>query len=184
MTRAGANESAFRLITDYLKIDQNKKFYPALYTRGIILKNLGNYESAIVSLDESIKLNPDFYEARILQCNIFLSLNKYEKAISACDQGIEIIEKLQKGGSLKVKVFKVWHQKAETLYRMGRNKEAIEAYSIAINLLPNPHSYLNRGVAREALGDYKGAIEDYSQTIQLNPKYLPFADFLNANDIH
>jgi tetratricopeptide (TPR) repeat protein len=173
LTRFDNDNTAFKLIEIYLNSGDNKAFYPAWFIRAKILAALGKYEESLSSLEESIRLNPDFYEARVLQCSLlWSSLKKYEEAVTACNKGIEIVEKLEKSGNLQIKPFNVWHQKAQALENMKRYKEAIESYTIAISILPNPHSYLNRGVNRvNGLNDSKGAIEDFTQAIQLNPNY-------------
>ena len=33
------------------------------------------------------------------------------------------------------------------------------------------HAYHNRGVSKDKLGNYKGAIADYDKAIELNPQY-------------
>jgi tetratricopeptide (TPR) repeat protein len=174
LIRIGADESAFKLIENYLSGDNNRKFYPAWFLRGELLMRLGKSRESLSSLDEAVRLNPDFYEAKINKCSyLWGTLKEYENSVKACDQGIEIIKRLEKSGRLKVKPpFNAWHQKATALSYMGKNKESIEAYNIAISISPNPHSYLNRGVSRGVLGDHKGAIEDYNSAIQINPKYI------------
>ncbi len=172
LTRYGNANTAFRLIEIYLNSGDNKAFYPAWFIRGKILAELGKYEESLSSLEESVRLNPDFYEARVLQCSLLWgTLKKYEEAVMVCDKGIEIVKKLEKTGNLQIKPFNVWHQKAQVLENMKRYKEAIESYTIAISILPNPHSYLNRGINRYVLNDRKGSIEDFTQAIQLNPNY-------------
>ena len=45
-------------------------------------------------------------------------------------------------------------------------------YTKAIEINPNyVLSYYNRGVAKEALKDYYGAITDYTKFIEINPNY-------------
>jgi tetratricopeptide (TPR) repeat protein len=183
LLNGGLYTDAFRLIQTYLKTEENRKSYPVWYLKGTILYHIGYneksleakniyYEEALSSLEESVRLNPDFYESKVLQCRILSDLKKNEKAIAACDQGINIIRKLQKNGNLKVKVFNVWHIKAAILKQMGQIDEAIKTYGIAISILPNPHSYLNRGAIRaNRLADYKGAIDDYTEAIRINPNY-------------
>lgn len=51
-----------------------------------------------------------------------------------------------------------------------RYGDAAEAFTRAIELAPTfALGYLNRGVAREALGDAAGAAEDYQHTLELEP---------------
>ncbi|MCU7858980.1 MAG: tetratricopeptide repeat protein [Candidatus Thiodiazotropha sp. (ex Lucinoma kastoroae)] len=53
----------------------------------------------------------------------------------------------------------------------GEFKEAINLYDKAINVNPNDaYIYFNRGAAKLNLGDFDGAIADFTKTIELNPK--------------
>ena len=53
---------------------------------------------------------------------------------------------------------------------MGRYAEAIAAFDDALALRPDlSNAYLNRGVAREELGNTAAALADYDRALQLNP---------------
>lgn len=52
-------------------------------------------------------------------------------------------------------------------------QDSISLYSDVLEKYPNSHlSYLNRGIAKSNLRDYKGALDDYNAAIQKNPDYL------------
>lgn len=54
----------------------------------------------------------------------------------------------------------------------GSWQAAIDAYSDALESRPDwVDAYVNRGVARAALGDYTGAIRDYDEALRLDPEY-------------
>jgi tetratricopeptide (TPR) repeat protein len=62
------------------------------------------------------------------------------------------------------------------LIGLQRYQEALPALEIAIALNPNDRlelAYFNRGIAREHLGDIRGAYHDYKQALELNPKFEP-----------
>lgn len=61
------------------------------------------------------------------------------------------------------------------LVQMGRHGEAISAITEALGLgVQEPHkAYFNRGAAREALGDLRGAYEDYSTALEIQPDWGP-----------
>jgi tetratricopeptide (TPR) repeat protein len=62
------------------------------------------------------------------------------------------------------------------LIGLQRYQEALPALEKAIALNPNDRlelAYFNRGIAREHLGDIRGAYHDYKQAQELNPKFEP-----------
>ena len=66
----------------------------------------------------------------------------------------------------------------ETVYGLGAdatNGEAVAAITEALGLgVREPHkAYFNRGAAREALGDLRGAYEDYSTALEIQPDWGP-----------
>jgi len=57
--------------------------------------------------------------------------------------------------------------------KRGNNQEAIEYYSLFIIKYPNfPGAYNNRGLAKLALDDFRGAIQDCNKVIEIEPNYL------------
>jgi tetratricopeptide (TPR) repeat protein len=61
------------------------------------------------------------------------------------------------------------------LVLLGRHGEAVAAITEALGLgVSEPHkAYYNRGAAREALGDLRGAYEDYSTALEIEPDWGP-----------
>lgn len=61
------------------------------------------------------------------------------------------------------------------LLQLRRPGEAIAALTTAMSLgVTEPHkAYFNRGAARESLGDLRGAYEDYSTALEIQPDWGP-----------
>ena len=61
------------------------------------------------------------------------------------------------------------------LLQLRRPGEAIASLTTAVSLgVAEPHkAYFNRGAAREALGDLRGAYEDYSTALAIEPDWGP-----------
>jgi tetratricopeptide (TPR) repeat protein len=61
------------------------------------------------------------------------------------------------------------------LVQLGRHGPAIAAITEALGLgVREPHkAYFNRGAAREALGDLRGAYEDYNTALEIQPDWGP-----------
>jgi len=64
-----------------------------------------------------------------------------------------------------------WYKKGHLLSSYGKYREAIDAYSRAIDLNPQyAEAYLSRAMAHDQLRDYIQAVRDYEKVIQLNPE--------------
>ena len=75
-----------------------------------------------------------------------------------------------------------WFKNGYAFQNAGNYKQAIEAYSRAIELDPNDAwVYFNRGVAYDNLGDYQQAINDYKTAAKLG--YKPAQDYLRSKGI-
>jgi tetratricopeptide (TPR) repeat protein len=65
--------------------------------------------------------------------------------------------------------------RGSALVQLGRYGPAIADLTEALGMgVAEPHkAYYNRGVAREALGDLRGAYEDYNTALQIQPDWGP-----------
>jgi tetratricopeptide (TPR) repeat protein len=64
-------------------------------------------------------------------------------------------------------------KKQLTKGQIQKNIHNIDLYSKIIEGNPyDEYAYCNRGVSKEVLKDYKGAVADYSKVIKLNPKFV------------
>lgn len=65
--------------------------------------------------------------------------------------------------------------RAAALVQLSRHGEAIAEITTALGLgVLEPHkAYFNRGVAREQLGDLRGAYEDYRTALEIQPDWGP-----------
>ncbi|HXS07387.1 MAG TPA: tetratricopeptide repeat protein [Rhizomicrobium sp.] len=67
------------------------------------------------------------------------------------------------------------------LIGLGRYREALPSLERAVTLSRGDKlelAYYNRGIAREHLGDIKGAYFDYKKAAEINPKFAPAAEQL------
>jgi len=110
----------------------------------------------------------------------FLVLIALVSAISlGCKESAKSAEDYNKQGNAKYKLGDKQGAIADF------NQANIAGYNKAILINPNDaDSYFRRGLAKYELGDKQGAIADFTKVVLIKPQYLPFADFLNANDIH
>jgi tetratricopeptide (TPR) repeat protein len=113
---------------------------------GIALENQGDLEKAIAHYNCAIALGPDYAKAYQSRGVIFCELEDYVEAVKDLEKAADLY---QKQGQEQQ------HQRIiKLLKKIGRAK-----------------GYYRRGIARENQGDYLGAIEDYTQTIGIEPSW-------------
>lgn len=76
---------------------------------------------------------------------------------------------------LNPKYAEAYVNRGGALVMMGRPGPAVAALTEAMGLgVKEPHkAYFNRGAAREALGDLRGAYEDYEAALSIKPQWGP-----------
>jgi tetratricopeptide (TPR) repeat protein len=69
--------------------------------------------------------------------------------------------------------------KAQALMQIGEHHSALLAYDEAIRRAPEAGvTYANRGILKDRMGDYRGALEDYERALELEPEVAEGPGFL------
>ena len=89
----------------------------------------------------------------------FLSKDDCEKALPYFEKAVESDSNYAEA----------WTQAGFCKEKLGRHSEAIEASKKAVNLRPSAESYFNIGLAHYYLKQYREAVENYRQSIRLDP---------------
>ncbi|MDJ0733016.1 MAG: tetratricopeptide repeat protein [Nostocaceae cyanobacterium] len=159
------------------------------YKRGLARYKLGDYQGAIVDFTQVINVNHNYVNAYNKSGLARYHLGDYEGAIADFTQAIRI----NPYDAI------LYMNRGYIRSNIGDNQGAVEDYTEAIKINPNYHNhqssdnlvknhfhadiliqsieinandavgYKNRGNARYDLGDYQGAIVDYTQVININP---------------
>ena len=119
-----------------------------------------------------------FQEAMQRLCTRFLDV-PLDAVIHPIPQAIQEIVEEQKVAANKAAQVKQeeltaqeWFEKGYVFQEVNSLDEAIRCYTEAIRLRADfAEAYYNRGVARRAKGDHKGADQDYNKAVQFNPAY-------------
>ncbi|GAB1544548.1 hypothetical protein NUACC21_72240 [Scytonema sp. NUACC21] len=167
--------AAIRTYNEVLQL--NPKDVVTYYKRGLARYHLGDYEGAIADYIQAIKINPYYGKVYTRIGLARYRLGDYEGAISDYTQAIRI----NPNDAFAYK------NRADVRSHIGDRQGALEDYTQAIKMNPNllkdnqgfpqiveanptnAESYKKRGHSRHDIGDYKGAIEDYTQAIKMNP---------------
>jgi len=123
----------------------------------------GQYDAAITTYDEALRLNPKDANTYYKRGNARYHLGDYEGAIKDYIHAIKI----------NPNYTKAYHKSGNARYHLGDYEGAIEDYTQAIKINPyDAVAYRNRADTLYHIGDNQGAIEDYTQAIKINPYLL------------
>jgi len=133
---------------------------------------LHQYREAIEDYTQAIKLSPDaFYyrnrgnAKRALQ-DYAGAIDDYREAVSLAPEDGESWEKIRE---CTQKLESTYYDRAKNYAEKREWKKAVKEYDQIISLTPKAIYFFKRAYAKNTLGDYKGAIEDYSESIRLKP---------------
>ncbi|QNP29178.1 tetratricopeptide repeat protein [Cylindrospermopsis curvispora] len=132
----------------------------AYYGKGLSLESNGNDTEATGAFEQAVKAKFDFSVAWNRLAALNIKFGRLSMALAAINQAI----KLQSMDT------SLYSQKFYILLSLTMYQEAIQVMDQAILLNPHHGFYINRGAARRELGDYKGAIDDYTQAIEISPE--------------
>ncbi|MEC4813028.1 MAG: tetratricopeptide repeat protein [Scytonema sp. PMC 1069.18] len=156
----------------------NPKDSSIYYKRGLARYYLGDYEGAIADFAQALQINPYYGKVYGKIGMARYHIGDYEGAIADYTQAI----RMNPSDAIAYK------NRADIRSQIGDTQGAFEDYTQAIKINPSllkdkqklppkiavsPNDvvgYKNRGNSRADLGDYEGAIEDYTQAIKLNRK--------------
>ncbi len=146
-------------IADYSQAIQMNLYDAKSYNkRGLALSQLGRLEEAINDYSEAIRINPNVAVAYKNRAEARSHVGDNQGAIEDYTQAIKINPHY-----------------ADTYKNRGIARYLLSSqpgFPQAIKINPKDAiAYKKRGNARSDLGDFEGAIEDYTQAIQINSNY-------------
>lgn len=181
-------------IDDYdnaIRIDPQ---YAGTYNnRALAKRKLGDFEGAVEDYDYVIKLNPEntnvynnrvgakqeFGESKANQGDIEEARRLYAAAVVDCTEAIQLEPKnasvYNSRGWSKYLLGQFEDKQGNLTEARGQYQEAISDTDAALQLELKDNklrsaTYHTRGAAKAGLGDHHGAIDDFDESIRLNPK--------------
>ena len=191
----GKNKSAIAIYNRVLKL--NPDVFEVYGNRGAAKSSIGDYVGAIEDYDKAIQLNPNdtiaYYnrgrakgllgESKADQGVLVEARHHYQMAID------DYTEAINQDPNLSI-VYnnRGWTQSllGQVATKEGNSKEAHRLYQEAVSDsdmalqlqttgdIFRSSFYHTRGAAKVGLGDHNGAIEDFNESILLNPKKASF----------
>ncbi|MDZ8067914.1 MAG: tetratricopeptide repeat protein [Nostoc sp. DedQUE08] len=146
-------------IADYSQaIQMNIHDAKSYNKRGLALYQLGRLEEAINDYTQAIRINP----------NVAVTYKNRAEARSHVGDNQGAIEDYTQAIKINPHYADAYKNRGITRYLLGSQP----AFPQAIKINPQDAiAYKKRGNSRSDLGDFEGAIEDYTQAIQINPSY-------------
>ena len=146
-------------------IELNPNFYQAYNNRGSVKVRIGQYNSAIVDLNEALSYKSDFAEAYCNRGLAKINLNQYNSAIEDYDRAI----------TLKRDDAEAYCNRGIAKASLGQYHSAITDFDEALNRKPNfaeaYRAYSIRGEAKANLGQYHSAIIDCDKALKRKPNF-------------
>ena len=128
---------------------------------GIALDGLGEYDGAINSYRNALKLQPNMPDLHFNLGIVLSNLNRFEEAANSYRKAI----------ALNPKFFEAYGNLGTLMQKQGKLEEAVASYRKAISINPDARGYFNLGTALRDQGKLDEAIKSYQQAIHLFPNY-------------
>jgi tetratricopeptide (TPR) repeat protein len=127
---------------------------------GNLLLAAKEYEAAVASYDQALKIKPDLHQAWNNRGIALLNLGRFEEAFASYDQALQF----------KPDYHEAWNNRGIALLNLGRFEEAVASYDQALKIKPDLHqAWYNRGVALRNLGRLEEAVASYDQALKIKP---------------
>lgn len=132
------------------------------FDEGVRFFKQGQYQQAIDSFSELIKLDPDNADAYKNRGVSYMKQEKFDLAISDFQKAKKLFPELK---GLYSNLGVAWYYKKEY-------EKAIENYDLEIQMASeNPVAYFNRALCLAELGRNDEALDDLSKTLELKPDF-------------
>jgi serine/threonine protein kinase/tetratricopeptide (TPR) repeat protein len=194
--RTGRIDEAINDLNTAIKLKPTA--YQAFVNLAQAYRAQGNLARALDPIDHAIKLEPTLAHLYRLRARLYLerkepdlALEDFDRAIARQDAGnpFQVDDHIDRGrlllgrgdfvGALasfdKALAGQANHAmaqrlRAEALFRLGRFQDVVDAFDRYLQTgKPLESVYRGRGLARAELGQYAGAIEDFTKALELHP---------------
>jgi len=163
-----------------LRLDGNN--YLALFLRGLLLGDIGNFKAALGDLDAALTQQPDNREALQARGQVHVLRAQKDEATRK-DELEDALKDFEHSIQLDPKDPNGHTGRGGVNYLKGDFKEAVEDYTQAVELLPNdPQPLAQRGYAYAGLQQLDKAMADFNAALKLNDKDIP--SLLGRAEIH
>ena len=129
---------------------------------GNALKELGQFEDALLAYGRALDLNPDFAEARNNRGHALRDLGRLDEALADCRRAVE----------LKPDFAEAHINVGLAMQQLGQYSGAVASYGKALEIRPDSaEAYSNLGNALHALGRLDDAIASCRRALAIDPDF-------------
>lgn len=155
-----------------------------IFSRGFVLFSISRYEEALEVLDKAIEMQPELPDAWYCKANALYQIERFEDALEAYEKAIEYagimnfefprysLLNIDPDPTLKTNAAGVWYAKANTLDKLGRQEEAIEAYRSALEIKKAfPDAWYCLGNCLAEVGRDEDALTAFTNALHIEPDF-------------
>jgi tetratricopeptide (TPR) repeat protein len=131
--------------------------------RGVVYKNLKDYDHAFSDYNQAIELDSDYANVYNNRGNVYYILKQYDAAIKDYNEAIDHDH-----------TFAIAYNNRGNLYFDRKEYNlALQEYNKTLELDPRyTDAYNNRGRVYAARNEYDLALQEYNKTLELDPRYI------------
>ena len=148
----------------------NPKLVDAYNNRANIKLLRNDPNGAVEDFSKVIEINPKYPLSYYNRGTIYVQIGKNDEAITDFTKAISIFEGLTQDYD-KIAHAQSYFGRASALQGKGLIKESLPDFDKALQILPKSiETLITRGVVKQSLKDYQGAIADYTKAIEIFPR--------------
>ncbi len=142
-------------------IKLNPEYANAYYNRSIVKGKLGDYSGELKDINKVISLRPNDISAYNSRGIVKSLMGEYHEAEKDFNQAIHLDNTYADA----------WFNRAIVYWELKNYSSALSDFDKAIELNPDAESFNRRGNVKIKLNDLRGAFDDYTNAIKIQPKY-------------
>lgn len=156
-----------------------------IFSKGFVLFSISRYEEALQVLDRAIEMQPEMPDPWYCKANALYQMELFEDALEAYEKAIEYAGimnfefprysflNINPDPTLKTNASGVWYCKANTLNKLGRMEEAIEAYRNSLEIRQSfSDAWYSLGNCLAEVGRDEDAITAFTNAITIEPDLI------------
>jgi tetratricopeptide (TPR) repeat protein len=136
--------------------------------RGELYADRGDYELALRDFNHVVKVSSTYAMGWNNRCRVNAILGRLDEALKDCDQALKISPKFVNSMVKSGKVSARQHRGFVQL-KAGRYDQAVEDYTLALEILSNAETLFGRGIAKAKKGEAAAGDVDIAEARALDP---------------